>query len=35
MGIFNFVKEAGAKLFGGSEAKAASAEELKTRTREA
>ena len=29
MGIFNFVKEAGAKLFGGSEAKAASAEELK------
>ena len=29
MGIFNFVKEAGAKLFGGSEAKAASADELK------
>ena len=29
MGIFNFVKEAGAKLFGGSEAKAASAEERK------
>ena len=29
MGVFNFVKEAGAKLFGGSEAKAASAEELK------
>lgn len=29
MGLLNFIKEAGEKLFGGSDAKAASAEDLK------
>lgn len=29
MGLFSFIKEAGAKIFGSSEAKAASAEDLK------
>lgn len=29
MGLLNFIKEAGEKLFGGSESKAASAEDLK------
>lgn len=29
MGLFNFIKDAGEKLFGASEAKAASAEDLK------
>lgn len=29
MGLFSFIKEAGAKLFGGSEAQAASADDLK------
>lgn len=29
MGLFSFIKEAGAKIFGGSEAKAASADDLK------
>ena len=29
MGLFNFIKSAGSKLFGGNEAKAASAETLK------
>lgn len=29
MGLFSFIKEAGAKIFGGSEAKAATAEDLK------
>lgn len=29
MGLFSFIKEAGAKLFGGGEAKAASADDLK------
>lgn len=29
MGLFNFIKDAGAKLFGTSEAKAATAEDLK------